>query len=43
MPINPQTPTTSQQEKLAQEIADLKRRLAALERTVQRLIEAVGL
>lgn len=43
MPIDPRTPTTTSQEKLIQQIADLNRRIAQLERTVQRLIEAVGL
>ncbi len=39
MAIDPRTPITTQEQKLAYEIADLKRRIAALEQVVHRLTQ----
>lgn len=37
MPIDPRTPQTSAEQRLAQEIADLKRRIAILERKLAKV------
>lgn len=43
MPIDPNTPHTNADERLAQRLADMERRLAALEQLARKIAEAAGL